>query len=169
VRGKDAPEAQSRLIAFDTAVMGVLPSASARGDTGRSMSQENVEIVLESLRQFEAHDFEGFARSWHSDGWVTAPDGWPEPGPFEGRDALMAQFRRLPADLGEQRVRDVEVVAQRDGWVVVGFIWEVQGAGSGAAVASKLAGAWRLEGGKMMEAHFRWTPAEALEAAGLRE
>jgi ketosteroid isomerase-like protein len=133
------------------------------------MSQENMDIVLESLHQFEVEDFEGLTRVWHPDGWVTGPEGWPEPGPFEGRDALMSQFRRLAADMGQHRFRDVEVVAQRGGWVVVGFIWEVQGAGSGAAVASKLAAAYRVQGGKLIESHFRWTADEALEAAGLGE
>ena len=133
------------------------------------MSQENVELVLEGLRQFEAEDFEAITRLWHPDSRITSPEGWPETGPFEGRDAVMGQFQRLVFDMGLHRFRHVEIVAQRDGWVVVSFIWEVQGAGSGAAVASKLVGAYRVQDGQMMEAHFRWTAAEALEAAGLRE
>jgi hypothetical protein len=35
-------------------------------------------------------------------------------------------------------------------------------------VASRLAGAYHLRDGKVIEAHFRWTPEDALEAAGLR-
>ncbi len=43
------------------------------------MSQENVEIVLESLPLFEAEDFGALTRLWHPDGRITAPKDWPEP------------------------------------------------------------------------------------------
>jgi ketosteroid isomerase-like protein len=131
------------------------------------MSQEDVDVVLLGFPLFEAEDFEGLTRLWHPDGRVTAQPDWPEPGPFEGRDAVIEQFRRLASDMGEHRFRHVEVVAEGDGRVVVSFVWEVQGAGSGAAVASKMAGAYRVEEGRIVEANFRWTVEEALEVAGL--
>jgi hypothetical protein len=31
------------------------------------MSEENVEVVLEGIRRFEASDFEGVSRRWHPD------------------------------------------------------------------------------------------------------
>jgi ketosteroid isomerase-like protein len=132
------------------------------------MSQ-NVEIILESLRRFEAEDFEAISNLWDVDGRITSPEGWPEAGSFEGREAVLNQLRRLASDMGEHRFTDVEVVADREGWVVLSFVWEVKGDGSGAAVASKLAGAYHLRDGKVTQAHFRWTPADALEATGLSE
>ena len=133
------------------------------------MSEENVEVVLEGIRRFEASDFEGVSRRWHPDSWITGPEGWPERGPFEGRDAVLGQFRRLAADWGENRVSEIQVVADRADWVVLTFRWEVRGERSGAATASNLSAAYRLREGKISEAHFRWTPEDALEAAGLRE
>jgi ketosteroid isomerase-like protein len=133
------------------------------------MSQENVEVVLEAFALFEAEDFDGLTRLWHPDGRVTAQEDWPEPGPFEGRDAVIEQFRRLASDLGQHRFRELKVLAEDDSWVVVGFVWDVRGAGSGAAVASKMAGAHRVQAGQIIEVHFRWTPEEALDVAGLRE
>jgi ketosteroid isomerase-like protein len=62
------------------------------------MSQENVELVMESFRRFEANDVQGYAALWHPEGRGTAPADWPEPGPFVGRDAVVAQFERLAAD-----------------------------------------------------------------------
>jgi ketosteroid isomerase-like protein len=131
------------------------------------MSEENVKIVLRGFPLFEAEDFEGLTRQWHPDGRVTAQKDWPEPGPFEGRDAVIAQFRRLASDMGQHRFTGVSVLADDDTWVVVSFVWEVRGAASAAAVASKMAAAYRVEGNQVMEAHFRWTPEEALEIAGL--
>jgi ketosteroid isomerase-like protein len=133
------------------------------------MSQENVDVVLEGFPLFEAEDFDGLTRLWHPDGRVTAQEDWPEPGPFEGRDAVIEQFRRLASDMGQHRFREVKVLAEDESWVVVAFVWDVRGAGSGAAVASKMAAAYRVTGGQIIEANFRWTPEEALEAAGLSE
>jgi ketosteroid isomerase-like protein len=128
---------------------------------------ENVDVVMEAFRNFEANDFDSDYDHWHPQSRLTVPEGWPEPGPFEGRDAVFQQFRRLASDLGEHHPREVEIVADRAGWVVVSFIWEVRGAGSGASTASKLAAAYLIEDGRIMEAHFRWTSEEALEASGL--
>jgi ketosteroid isomerase-like protein len=132
------------------------------------MSKDNVEVVLEGLRLFEASDFDGMARSWHPEVRITGPEGWPERGPFEGRNAVLAQFRRLAADWGKQSISDVDVVADRAGWVVLTFRWEVEGVRSEVATATKMAGAYRLKDGRISEGHFRWKREEALEAAGLR-
>ena len=74
------------------------------------MSEEDLEVVLEGIRRFEASDFEGVSRRWHPDSWITGPEGWPERGPFEGRAAVLGQFRRLAADWGEHRVSEIQVV-----------------------------------------------------------
>jgi ketosteroid isomerase-like protein len=132
------------------------------------MTQENTEIVLDGIRRFEAGDLDGAAQNWHSDSRITGPEGWPEPGPFEGRAAVIGQFRRLAADWGQNSVSDLEVVADRGDWVVVTFRWEVRGERSGAVSAASMAAAYQVTRGQISEAHFRWTRAEALEAAGLR-
>jgi ketosteroid isomerase-like protein len=133
------------------------------------VSEENLEIVREAFRRFEASDLEGGIGLWHPDSWITGPAGWPEPGPFRGRDAVFAQFGRLTADWKEIRVPDVEVVADNGDWIVVTFRWDVRGDRSGAATGANLAAAFRLTEGRISEAHFRWTGREALEAAGLAE
>jgi ketosteroid isomerase-like protein len=133
------------------------------------MSDENVEIVLEGLRRFESVDLDGVTRLWHPDSRITGPEGWPEPGPFEGRDAVIRQFRRLTVDWGQQRVSHVEVITDPGDWVVVTLRWEVEGDKSGAETAARFAAAYRIHDRRIGEAHFRWTPEQALEAAGLSE
>jgi ketosteroid isomerase-like protein len=133
------------------------------------VSKDNIAVVLEGIRLFEAFDFDGMARLWHADVRITGPEGWPERGPFEGRDAVAGQFRRLAADWGKQSISDVDVVADRAGWVVLTFRWEVQGVRSGVATATQMAAAYRVKDGRISEGHFRWKREEALEAAGLRE
>jgi ketosteroid isomerase-like protein len=128
---------------------------------------ENAEIVFESYRRFEAEDFDGLEQLWAPEGRITSPEGWPETGPFEDRDAVMGQFRRLAAGMGDHRFREMKVVAESAEWVVIDFIWEVRGAVSGVPVATKLAMAARIEDGRYREAHYCWSVEEALEAAGL--
>jgi ketosteroid isomerase-like protein len=130
---------------------------------------ENLDTVMEGIRVFEAEDWETFRDLTHEEARITGPEGWPEPGPFEGRDAVMGQLQRLTADWQEHRFNEIAVVAERDDWVVLRFQWEVRGAESGAPIATKMAAAYRLLDGRFVEAHFRWTPEEAFEAAGLSD
>ena len=126
-------------------------------------------MVLEGLRLFEAFDFDGMARLLHPDVRITGPEGWPERGPFKGRNAVLEQFRRLAADWGTQRISDLDVVADRASWVVLTFRWEVQGIRSEVATATQLSVAYRVKNGRISEGDFRWKREEALEAAGLHE
>jgi ketosteroid isomerase-like protein len=132
------------------------------------MSEKNVEIVLESLRLAEANDVEGAAALMHPEITGTAAPGWPEPGPFVGRDANLAEIKRL-TDWGETRFTDIDVVADEGDWVVVAYQWHVRGAGSGIATQLDVAAAVRVKEGRIMEWHNRWSRDEALAAAGLSE
>jgi ketosteroid isomerase-like protein len=131
------------------------------------MSQENVEIVLAALNRFE--EGKPFRTRWAEDALVTAPDGWPEAGPFRGREAILRQFERLRSDWAENRFTEIEVVADEGEWVVIRARWQTRGAGSGIENEVDVAMAFRVRDGHLVEGHARWDPAEALEAAGLSE
>jgi ketosteroid isomerase-like protein len=135
---------------------------NALGDTARVMSEENVKVVLEAFRCFEADDFEGLVSVYHPDSRITAPEGWPEQGPFEGRDAVIGQFRRLKADWGAQGYSDLDVAVDREGWVVFTFRLDARGAESGIATSSNMAVACRVRDAQITEGHY-------LETAGLSE
>ena len=75
----------------------------------RGMSQEKVEVVLAALDRFE--EGKPFRTRWAEDAIATAPDGWPEPGPFHGRKAILRQFERMRSDWAENRFTEIEVVA----------------------------------------------------------
>jgi ketosteroid isomerase-like protein len=133
------------------------------------MSEENVELVLESLRLAEADEVEGVAGLMHPEITSTAVSGWPEQGPFVGRDAVLAATERLTETWGESRFTDIDVVADEGDWVVVAFQWHVRGAGSGIETHFDVVVAVRVKEGRVIEWHSRWSRDEALEAAGLRE
>jgi hypothetical protein len=132
------------------------------------MSQENVEIVLEGFRRAEANDLEDIAALTHPEIRGSAVSGWPEPGPFVGRDAALAETKRL-IEWGDNRWTDIVVVADEGDWVVVAYRWHVRGAGSGIETHFDLATAVRVKDALIVEWHNRWSRDEALEAAGLRE
>jgi len=59
------------------------------------MSQENVEVVRAGFQAWNAGDMDA-VREMHDPSVIARTlEGWPEPGPFVGRDAVMRQFERL--------------------------------------------------------------------------
>ena len=56
------------------------------------MSQENVDLVLESVRRFRVEGLDEWAELWREDAVLTVAEGWPEPGPFVGLDAVRREF-----------------------------------------------------------------------------
>ena len=46
---------------------------------------------------------EAFRELYDPDVIVRLPEGWPEPGPFVGREAVMREFEQTPRDLGRRR------------------------------------------------------------------
>ncbi len=133
------------------------------------MSEENVEIVLEAFRRLDPNDLTKFAALWHPESRVTAVDGWPEPGPFIGREAIVRQFERFVADVSENRFEEIEVAADSGEWVVATWLWRTRGEASGIETQIDLAGAFRAQDGMIIETHFRWNLEDALKAAGLSE
>jgi len=132
------------------------------------MSDENVEIILETTRLFDAGDFNAARKFLHPDSVLTPPDGWPEAGPFIGRDAVIAQYEQIWAQFEAQAIK-VKNVAARGDWVILDYEWKVRGAGSGVDVEFDVTAVSRFEGGLIREAHHRWDHDKAIEAAGLSE
>ena len=131
------------------------------------MSQENVDLMLTALRKVEAN--ESIDDLIHDDAVSTAPDGWPEQGPAEGKEAVVKQFERLRADSSEHRFTDIEVVGEDQDWVVLQYKWQARGTTSGIEMSLEVAVAFRVRDQRAAEVHFRWNSDEALKAAGLSE
>jgi ketosteroid isomerase-like protein len=133
------------------------------------MSEENVELVLESIRRFRREGLDEWAELWHQDTRLTPPKDWPEPGPFLGLDAVRAQFERWLEIFSAVRFEDVDVVADAGDWVVAKYRVPARGVTSGAESETQFTVAYRVRGGLLAECVVCWTPEEALEAAGLSE
>ena len=132
------------------------------------MSQENVEIVRESVRRFAEGDLPGLARLYTPDVVVVAPPGWPEGGRFEGREAVIRQLTRVQEDWGHQSMEVLKERVERD-WVVIEILWTVKGARSGTPGQVRVFAACRVEGSLIRELLYFWEWTDALEAVGLSE
>jgi ketosteroid isomerase-like protein len=131
------------------------------------MSQENVEIVRALFDTWNARDMDGLRALYDPGVIVRAPDGWPEPGPFVGPDAVMRQWEEMRETWEADRLDTVmDFVATADR-VVGRFIW--RGAGRGPETDLELTGVWTVRRGKIFATEFFWDHSHALEAMGLSE
>ena len=131
------------------------------------MSQENVEIVQAAFEAWNAGDMDAIRETIDPDAIVRYAEGWPEPGPFVGREAIMRQFERTreawDADTMEL-TSDFLHAADR---VIVRFKW--RGVGHGPDVPVEVTGVWTVRKGRVFGIELFWDHTEALETVGLQE
>jgi len=129
------------------------------------MSRENVEIVRASFEAWNARDMAAYRELYDPDAVLRMPEGWPEPGPYYGREAAMRQFEQLN-DAWEthdaEPIGDYIDAADR---IVVRFIWH--GLGRGPEANLDLTTVFTVRKGKILGLEFFWDYAEALEVLGL--
>jgi ketosteroid isomerase-like protein len=130
------------------------------------MSRENVEVVREAFDAFQLGDMRRFGDVMDPHVVTYAPEGWPEGGPFVGREDSLREFERLQEDWTDHRIVMEEILEGGD-WVVVRFRWEVTGRASGVETVMHQSAAYRLQDGKIAEMRFFWEHGQALGAAGL--
>ena len=131
------------------------------------MSQENVEIVRAGLEAWNARDMDAMRETYAEDVVTWPPDGWPEAGPFIGRDTVMGQWeemRKLWDDRAVEMLTEYIDAADR---VAVRMIWRARG--HGPDEDSEATGIFTIRNGKIRVAEFFWDHAEALETLGLSE
>jgi ketosteroid isomerase-like protein len=131
------------------------------------MSQENVEIVRAAIAAWNAGDMDAVRELYHPDAIVRSPDGWPEPGPFVGRDAVMREWEQLRQTFDDDALEllgDFRAAGDR---VAVRFVWH--GAGRGPEAGLEMTQVNTVRRGQIFAIEYFWNHSEALEALGLSE
>ena len=131
------------------------------------MSQENVEVVQTAYRAWNAGDIAALRELVDPDVIMRMPEGWPEPGPFVGREAYIRAFEQWRDTFDTyvtELIGDVIDTADR---VVVRQVWHGAGHGPEAQVESTVVFTFRE--GRVVFLEFFWDHAEALKAVGLEE
>ena len=131
------------------------------------MSPENVEIVKVNFDLWNAGDMDAWRKLFDPDGIMRNPEGWPEPGPQVGRDAVMHFLQQLRDTWDADALEVISDYADVGDRVAVRFIWH--GAGSGPDADLEMTGVYTVRKGKIVLLEFFWDHAEALEAVGLSE
>jgi hypothetical protein len=90
------------------------PGRSPTRDTAQAMSQESFEVVAELARDFEQGDWVRVRALFTDDAELQPPEGWPEAGPFFGRNAIVREFRRIQETWGTNRVAVAGLAEEED-------------------------------------------------------
>jgi ketosteroid isomerase-like protein len=131
------------------------------------MSQENVEIVRRAYQAWNAGDLTALRDLYDPDVVMHHVEGWPEPGPSLGRDAVLREIEQLrEAWEGDTLEPVTDFIAAPDR-VIVRDLWH--GTGRGPDADMEFARVFTLREKKIVCIEIFWDHAEALEAAGLAE
>jgi hypothetical protein len=94
------------------------------------VAQENVETVRRAFELWEASEFDALAALYDPAVSIFAPEDWPEPGPWHGREVAMEQFRTLQDGFSERSVF-IDEIAAHGQWVVARYHIATRGQRSG--------------------------------------
>ena len=130
------------------------------------MSQQNVDIVRAGYEAWNSGDMVALRELWHPDVIMRMPEGWPEPGPFVGREAVMREFEQWRETWDADSLEPISIIDAGDR-VVVRQRWRGVGHGPDLNMEVSVVTTWRK--GKTILIEFFWDHAEALEAVGLSE
>jgi ketosteroid isomerase-like protein len=130
------------------------------------MSQENVEVVEAMGDAWNAGDMNAFRELLAPDVIVRVPEGWPEPGPFVGREAVMRQWERNREAWDSDTFESISIAEAGDR-VIARLIW--RGVGRGPEAHLEFTAVYTVRKGKVLYQESFWDHAEALEAVGLSE
>ena len=131
------------------------------------MSQENVGVVRAAYEAWNAGDMDAWADFLAPDVISRPPEGWPEPGPFVGREAFVRWCEQLRETWDADALEPIGDFIDIGDRVAVRQIW--RGAGSGPEANLEMTWVGTVRKGKVLAIEHFWDHAEALEAVGLSE
>src|SRR6476620_7529476 len=131
------------------------------------MSQENGEAVRAAFAARNAGDMDAL-RELHDPDVIARPvEGWPEPGPYMGREAVMRWFEQLRETWDADALELISDFIDVGDRVAVRWIWH--GAGHGPEANVEATSVLTVRKGKVIGVEQFWERDDALEVAGLRE
>ena len=131
------------------------------------MSQENVEVVRAGFDAWNAGDMDALRELYDADAMLRMVEGWPEPGPYVGREAIIRQYEQQRETFDADALEPIGDFIHAADRVVVRFVWH--GAGRGPETDLEMTQIITVRKGKIVYQEFFWDHAEALEAVGLSE
>jgi ketosteroid isomerase-like protein len=131
------------------------------------MSQENIEVVRAVYATWNAGDMDAFRDLYDPDAIMRPPEGWPEPGPFVGREAVMREWEQVREAWNADLVEPISDFIEAGDRVAVRHAWRV--AGQGPEMNFEITNVLTLRQSMIVYQEFFRDHAQALEAMGLAE
>jgi ketosteroid isomerase-like protein len=131
------------------------------------MSRETIEVVRTATEAWNAGDMDAFSEMFDPDVIWRQPEGWPEPGPEVGREAVMHQLGLQRETWDADALEPTSDFIDAADRVVVRLIW--RGVGRGPKLNLEATGVFTVRKGRVFYVEFFWDHAEALEALGVSE
>ena len=131
------------------------------------MSGETAAVVRAGFEAWNAGDMDALREIFDPGVTWRPPEGWPEPGPFVGREAVMRWFEQLREVYDDYVTELIGDLIEATDRVVVSQVWH--GAGRGPEADIESTGVFTVRNGRVIDVEQFWDRAEALEAAGLSE
>jgi ketosteroid isomerase-like protein len=126
-----------------------------------------VEVVQAVFAAWNAEDLAA-VRDLFDPEVITRPvEGWFEPGPFVGREAVLRGIEWMRSTWDRDTVEPVTDFVAVGECVVVRTVWH--GVGHGPDARLETTQVYTFRDGKIIGAEFFWDHTEALEAAGLSD
>jgi len=132
------------------------------------MSRENVEVIRRGYEAYNAEDLATLREVYDPDVVMHHLEGWPEPGPSVGRDALMQELRQIRDAWQEgDSLEPVGDFIEAGDHVLARDVWHASGSGPDAVM--EFTTVYTFRKGRVVTVRRYWDHAEALEAVGLLE
>jgi uncharacterized protein len=144
-----------------------LRAARSPRDTGRAMSQENVEILRRGYEAFSRGDFDAIVDLTAEDFELDMSRWGPVTYTYHGPEGLREFLEALERLWDYFKIEPEEFVDAGDKVLVIIDV-EARGGASGIKVRARYANAYTFRGGKVVRAEWFDEPAEAREVVGLR-
>jgi ketosteroid isomerase-like protein len=124
-----------------------------------------VEIVRAGFEAWNAGDMDALRESFDPGIIWRPPEGWPEPGPFAGREAVMRQLEQLRETWDADALELISDFIHAADRVAVRLIW--RGVGHGPESNMEMTDVYTVRKGRIFGIELFWDHAEAVETMGL--
>ena len=131
------------------------------------MSQENVEVVKAAFEAWNVGDMDALREAYDPDIILRTLEGWPEPGPFVGREAVVRWWEQIRETWDADAIELISDFIDAGDRVAVRLIWH--GTGRGPEMNMEMTQVTTVRKGKILGTEYFWDHTEALEAVGLSE